>query len=113
MWHDAYAFQGPCGEMEFDEGFKCESIVMQLSKIIDSAGIVPGVDLPAKKYKPITSVTTDDGYMVSVTAQEAQTILRSIQYVPTPKRLDYLKRLQSSTGLCDAIDRIRGYDNED
>jgi hypothetical protein len=101
MWHDAYAHKYPAGDMNWDKEFDQTPMVEQLGKVVDSIG----------NPKPITALYTDDGYQVDITGAEAQTILKSIQYVPTSNRLAYLKKLQSSTGLCDLINRIRGYGN--
>ena len=102
VWHDAYAHKYPMGETDLDPEFVAKPMTEQLGKVVDSVG----------NPKPITALYTDDGYQVDITGAEAQTILRSIQYVPTQKRLDYLKQLQSSTGLCRVINRLRGFDNE-
>jgi hypothetical protein len=103
VWHDAFAHKGPVGEMDWDPEYKETPMVEQLGKVVDSIG----------NPRPIEHVYTDDGYQVGITGAEAQTILRSIQYVTTQNRLKYLKHLQSSNGLCRAINNIRGYRDED
>ena len=102
MWHDAFAYQGPVGEMDWDDEFTAPPMYEQLGKVLDSVG----------NPRPIEWVTTDDGYQVRISAYEAQTILNSVNKVPSKERLNYLKKLQNSEGLCKAIELIRGFDNE-
>lgn len=99
MWHNAYTYKGPCGEMDFDEEFIAVPMIEQLEKVVDS------LDNPHH----IEWVTCDDGYQIRVTAAEAQVILRTIQTVPVEDRLNFLKQIQSSDGLAAAIKTMRNY----
>jgi hypothetical protein len=101
MWYDAFAFQGPCGDMDWDEEFVAPPMYEQLGKVVDSIG----------NPKPIKWVTTDDGYQIRVTGREAQLIIKSIQHVPVKKRVDYLRKIQQSPGLIEAIEIIRSYES--
>jgi len=106
MWHDSYAMHGDCGEMNFDPSFKQVSLMEQLSKIIDSAAIVPGVDLPENKYKPVTTVITDDGDSITVTAAKAKAIRQAIFDVPANMRLEVIKFLQTTEGLTKYLEKV-------
>lgn len=100
MWHDAFAHKFPVGEMDWDEEFTAPPMYEQLGKVVDSTG----------NPRPIDWVTTDDGYQVRVSAREAQLIMQSVQHVAVKKRVEYLRKIQNSAGLCDAIELIRGYE---
>lgn len=105
VWHDAFAHRYPIGDTDLDPDYKEKSMVEQLMKVIDSESARDAV--PPKKFKPIEWVYTDDGYQVRVTAFEAQTILNSVPKVPLKDRPAYLRRIQNSPGLCQAIEYIR------
>jgi hypothetical protein len=107
MWYDAYAMQGPCGEMEFDPEFVQKSMIEQLGKITDSARVDVGIDVPKKKFKPVNTVITDDGKKIRINAKEAQTIIDAVVNVPAPQRLDVLKKIQSSPGLKEVLEIVR------
>ena len=82
------------------EGFKNEPMFVQLGKILDSQG----------NPKPVSTVTTDDGKEIEVTADQAK-ILRMLATTDKVKpmvRDRFLKDIQTSTGLIDFID-IKDY----
>ena len=106
LWYDAGMMHGSCGEMEFDEGFKQDSIIEQLGKIIDSSRIDPKKD-KIKNFKPLTKVVTDDGDKITVTAAEATLIRDRVLNIPTRDRLDALKQLQTTDGLNSLLKYIR------
>lgn len=102
IWHDAYAFNGPCGEMEFDEGYKEKPMLEQFCKVIDSEGVKDVVK--KHKYKPVNSVITDDGYKVRITPAIARKLRDAVINVPTKNRLAVLKAIQNKAGLVKAIE---------
>jgi len=108
MWHDAYANAYQCGDCEdFDPGFIQDSMINQLNKVIDAGEIVPGVDLPEKKYKPFNVLTTDEGDEFVVTIDEAKMIRDLVLGVPVKDRLDVLKQIQSTKGLTSVLEYVK------
>ena len=105
VWHDAYFNQGTCGEMDFDDGFTERAMTWQLKNVIDSASLKDVVK--KHKYKPLQWVRTDDGYDVKVSPTEAQHILNAIELIPVQKRLNALRKIQSSDGLCKVLETIK------
>jgi hypothetical protein len=107
IWHDAYAFNGPAGDMNFDPGFDQDSMLEQFSRVIDSSKIVPGVDLPEHKYRPVKTVVTDDGVEFVISAEEAEEMYDITLAVRSNERLAFLKKIQTSEGLTILLKRIR------
>jgi hypothetical protein len=105
MWHDAYAMNGPCGEMDFDPEFKNTSLLEQLGKIIDSESAREVVD--AERFNPVDTVTTDDGDVIKVTAEEAEVIRNAVLNVSAQKRLETIKNLQTTKGLTEVLKTVR------
>ncbi len=106
IWMDTYFMQGGCGEMELDEGFKEKSIIEQLGVVIDS-GMVDPVKEKIKRFKPITSVITDDGDKIKLTAAEALEIRETVIGINPKDRLDALKQLQTTKGMKQVLNYIR------
>jgi hypothetical protein len=106
IWTDTEAFKGSAGEMNFDPGFKQDSMLEQFSRVIDSSKIIPGVDLPEHKYRPITTVVTDDGDEFVVTATQAETMYDIAVSVKASRRLDFLKTIQTTTGFTILLSKI-------
>lgn len=105
MWHDAFAHKGPCGEMDFDPEFKNVSIMEQLGKIIDSESAREVVS--PEKFKAVSSVVTDDGDIIDVTAEEAELVREAVLKVPVQKRLEAIKYLQTTKGLTATLKKVR------
>jgi len=107
LWTDNFYVNADRGEMELDEGFKEKSILEQLNVVIDS-GLIDPVKDKIKKFKPITSVVTDDGDKIKVTAAEALRIRETVIGIHPKDRLDVLKQLQTTKGMKEVLNYIRG-----
>ena len=105
MWHDAYAYNGECGEMDFDPEFVSKPIMEQLGKILDSESAREVVD--PKKFKPVNTVVTDDGHEIMVHPKEAKMIRDGILNLDAKRRLEILKKIQTTEGLTKVLDSIR------
>jgi uncharacterized Fe-S center protein len=105
MWYDAYAMHGECGEMDFDPAFKNASMMEQLGKILDSESAREVVD-PAK-FKPVNTVITDNGHEIMVHPKEAKMIRDAIFNMDSPRRLEIIKKIQTTEGLTKVLDTIR------
>lgn len=99
MWVDEFAFDGPVGEMPLDPEFVATPMMEQLGKVKDGGAIIPGLDLPEKKYKPHNTVVTDDGETFVVNATQAKNIIDAVRNVDVRDRLDVLKQIQTSKGF--------------
>lgn len=95
LWSDA----------EFDIEYKTMSMWDQLGKIQDSESAREVVK--ASKFKPVNTVTTDDGKTIIVTPYECQRIKDVLLQVRTPARSKILKQLQMSKGLTNMLKLIR------
>lgn len=84
-------------ETEYDQEFAERSMWDQLGKIIDSESARDVV--PEHKFKPVTEVITDDGWVYEVSPIEAETIKQLVLAIKTKDRLEFLKMLQDSVGF--------------
>jgi hypothetical protein len=108
MWYDSEAVHyRSSDDVEYGEGFKADSMLEQLLKITDGAKIVPGVDCPAEKYKPLQSVVTDDGDEFVVNAAQAEVIYNAVINVPTKERLEILEEIQTTKGLTSILEKVK------
>ena len=107
MWHDSEAYKGSCGDMDFDPGFKQDSILEQLNKVKDSAKIVPGVDCPIEKFHPFNTLVTDEGDEFVVTAEQAEKMYDIIVGVKPQDRLEVLKQVQTTKGLTSLLELVK------
>lgn len=82
---------------EYGEGFKRESIYIQLGRILDSESARSVV--PANKFKPVESVVTDDGKRFKVKAEEAKFMREKLMLIPTVTRAELLKQIQTAVGF--------------
>lgn len=95
LWEDA----------EFDVEYKAMAMWDQLGKIQDSESAREVVK--PEKFKPVNTVTTDDGKTIIVTPHECQRIKEVLLQVRTPARAKILKQLQMSKGLTNMLRMIR------
>jgi hypothetical protein len=107
MWYDSEFMNGKCGDMNFDPEFKNVSIMEQLAKILDSAKVDVGLDVPEAKYKAVETVTTDDGDIIKVTAAQAEILRNAVLNVPVKSRLETLKKIQTTKGLTSVLNAIK------
>jgi hypothetical protein len=107
MWYDAYAFHGPVGDMPLDPDFKQTSMMEQFAKIVDGGSILPGIDLPEKKYNPINTVVTDDGDEFMISPKQAKAMLDIVGNIDVRDRLDALKQIQTTKGLTQLMDYVK------
>jgi NDP-sugar pyrophosphorylase family protein len=77
--------------------FKREAMWVQMGRIEDSAELKDVVD--EKKYRPITSVITDDGDMIEMTAEQVKAVKQVITSVPTQARASVIESIQTTRGL--------------
>lgn len=82
---------------EFGEGFKRESVFIQLGRILDSESARAVV--PANKFNPVESIVTDDGKRFKVKPEEALFMRTKLLQVPTVPRAELLKQIQTAVGF--------------
>lgn len=102
---DDYGLGGHGSELDRDDdgdgpGFKQASMYEQLGKILDSQG----------NPKPVTTVTTDDGKTLKVSADQARVLrmLMTTDKVKPMVRTQFIKDMQDSHALIDFLD-IKDY----
>ena len=79
------------------EEFIQNSVYDQLGKIIDSAGATDGAIFG--RYNQLTEVITDDFDSIEVSKEEAIFIRKLCLSYEAPKRLKFLKFIQTTKGL--------------
>jgi hypothetical protein len=82
---------------EYGEGFKRESVYIQLGRILDSESARAVV--PANKFNPVESVVTDDGKRFRVKPDEALFMREKLLLVPTVPRAELFKQIQTAVGF--------------
>jgi len=105
----------PEAEVDSDDyrpGFKQDNMINQLGKVIDSDDASKEVDaMKVKKFSPKTSVQTDDGDTVDVSAGEAKALKKMMDMLSSARmgeersaRERFLGTIQKTVGLQSMLD---------
>ena len=97
-------------DMELDPGFVQDPMMEQLGRILDSKSCEEAYSATGsnreyfKNFNQLDTVITDDGDTVTVTPETALKIREAVFMIPTQKRLDVLRYMQTTEGLQKVIE---------
>lgn len=87
--------------------FKEESVFVQLGRVIDSYEMESV--LPKEKFKPMTTIKTDDGGYYKVGLNEAKFMREMLVKIPTVARAEVLRDIQYNKGFGEFKTAIKTY----
>lgn len=96
-----YFESGPSESVDYNPEFKKEPMWKQFGRIEDSEQLV-GVIKP-KKLRKVSTVTTDDGAVFKLTANEVANLKEIILTFRMPYRRDVFTKIQTKKGLTSLV----------
>lgn len=92
---------------EVGKDYKQESVFLQLARVVESYEMENV--LPKEKFKPTTTITTDDGAIYKVGLKEAEFMREMLVKIPTVQRAEVLRSIQYKKGFGEFKTAIKQY----